>query len=288
MSSSAVSDESSVAVALRVRPLLPKEKLESCNICLTTIPQSNQVILGNDKQFTFDHVFDPVSKQGDIYATTVVPLLDAVFQGYNATAFAYGQTGSGKSYTMGTATCADDADQGIIPRVIHDLFARIERAQHNCQFEVFVSYIEIYNETLKDLLHPATSPKQISIREDDSGGIVVCGAQTQRAHTIAELWSLVQHGTTYRATAATMMNTASSRSHSILTLHLQQQEGDPYNGEYRRYCHSLSSRATSSGPCPYCPLRLLSSGCKALFVKAHLEKDNECGGCKQWGRERQC
>jgi hypothetical protein len=214
--------------------LLPKEKLESCNICLTTIPQSNQVILGNDKQFTFDHVFDPVSKQGDIYATTVVPLLDAVFQGYNATAFAYGQTGSGKSYTMGTATCADDADQGIIPRVIHDLFARIERAQHNCQFEVFVSYIEIYNETLKDLLHPATSPKQISIREDDSGGIVVCGAQTQRAHTIAELWSLVQHGTTYRATAATMMNTASSRSHSILTLHLQQQEGDPYNGEYRR------------------------------------------------------
>ena len=138
-----------VKVALRIRPLVPREKDEACNECIRTIPGFQQVIFDKDKNFSFDYVFGPSSPQVEIYETSVQPLLAHLYKGYNATVLAYGQTASGKTHTMGsgfaslsaaaaTAGLRDEAcvevstlnhmhdNVGVIPRVLNDLFAHFD------------------------------------------------------------------------------------------------------------------------------------------------------------------
>ena len=148
-----------VRVALRIRPLNNKEKLEGCEECLRTIPGENQVILGKNKAFTYDYVFCQKSPQVEIYETCVKTLLDSLFKGYNATVLAYGQTGSGKTHTMGSgytslvcATHQDFENVGVIPRVLSDLFNTIEmekQKEPEATFNVKVSFVEVYNEEIK-------------------------------------------------------------------------------------------------------------------------------------------
>lgn len=96
-------DYSAVQVAVRVRPLLPKELLHSHASCITVDPELHRITLGHDRHFHCDHLFEETCCQEDVYSASVQPLVDAFFQGFNATAFAYGQTGSGKTYTIGEA-----------------------------------------------------------------------------------------------------------------------------------------------------------------------------------------
>lgn len=96
-------EDTAVQVAVRVRPLLPKEILHNHESCITTLPEDKRVTLGHDRHFHFDFVFEEIAVQEDIYAACVQPLIEAFFQGFNATVFAYGQTGSGKTYTIGEA-----------------------------------------------------------------------------------------------------------------------------------------------------------------------------------------
>lgn len=93
--------EMKVKVAVRVRPLLPKEILHNQQVCVRVVPNTPQVILGNDRTFTFDFTFGPKSQQDQVYSTCVKPLVASLMDGYNVTIFAYGQTGSGKTYTIG-------------------------------------------------------------------------------------------------------------------------------------------------------------------------------------------
>ncbi|KAM4039033.1 kinesin-like protein KIF21A isoform 2-T2 [Anomaloglossus baeobatrachus] len=235
---SATQDESSVRVALRIRPQLAKEKIEGCHICTSVTPGEPQVFLGKDKAFTFDYVFDIDSKQDDIYVDCTEKLIEGCFEGYNATVFAYGQTGAGKTYTMGTGFDVNitEEEQGIIPRAVKHLFRRIdERKQAAVEqglpppdFKVNAQFLELYNEEVLDLfdttrdIDARNKKSNIKIHEDSSGGIYTVGVTTRNVASEAEMMQCLKLGALSRTTASTQMNVQSSRSHAIFTVHLCQ------------------------------------------------------------------
>lgn len=90
-----------VRVAVRIRPLLPKEVLHNHQVCVRMVPGSATVMLGSERLFSFDHAFGPTASQDEVYESCVQPLVESLVDGYNATVFCYGQTGSGKSYALG-------------------------------------------------------------------------------------------------------------------------------------------------------------------------------------------
>ncbi|KAG7230520.1 hypothetical protein INR49_012233 [Caranx melampygus] len=170
-------DYSAVQVAVRVRPLLPKELLHCHESCITADPELCRVTLGHDRHFLCDFLFEESCCQEEVYSVSVQPLIDAFFQGFNATVFAYGQTGSGKTYTIGEANICSfrDEEQGIIPRAVADVFKLLDENDLT-DFSVRVSYLEVYKEEFKDLLEVETASKDIHIRED-KGNIVLCGVK---------------------------------------------------------------------------------------------------------------
>ncbi|XP_004067387.1 kinesin-like protein KIF7 [Oryzias latipes] len=218
-------DYSAVQVAVRVRPLLPKELLHCHESCITVDPDLRRVTLGHDRHFVCDFLFEETACQEDVYSASVQPLIDAFFQGFNATVFAYGQTGSGKTYTIGEANISSfrDEEQGIIPRAVADVFKLLDENDLT-DFSVRVSYLEIYKEEFKDLLEIETASKDILIRED-KGNIVLCGVKECEVEALDEVLSFLESGNTARHTGATQMNPNSSRSHTIFTLYLDQRRG---------------------------------------------------------------
>ncbi|XP_041836673.1 kinesin-like protein KIF21B isoform X2 [Melanotaenia boesemani] len=241
-----------VKVALRIRPQMAKEKIEGCHVCTLVTPGEPQVLLGKDKAFTYDFVFDIDSEQQHIYQTCVYKLIEGCFEGYNATVFAYGQTGSGKTYTMGTGfdVGLSAHEQGIIPRAVHQLFEGIqnrrvcaqEAGMHPPEFKVSAQFLELYNEEILDLFDGAKDPESrsrksnIKIHEDGSGSIYTTGVTSRLVHSEEELLDCLKLGALSRTTASTQMNAQSSRSHAIFTIHLcqmrvcQQQQMHEQNG----------------------------------------------------------
>lgn len=227
-----------VKVALRVRPQNGREKVDMCQICTEVVSGGQQLMLGKDKAFTFDHVFDRETLQDSIYDSCVKMLVEGCFDGYNATVFAYGQTGSGKTYTMGTGFDVDvnPSDVGIIPRAIQHLFEGIEQRKREAAekdvppptFKVTVQFMELYNEEILDLLDPSKDPESrnrkshIKVHEDASGAIYVVGVNTRPVESFSATIQLLKGGALSRATASTKMNVQSSRSHAIFTLHIRQ------------------------------------------------------------------
>ncbi|MCJ8743244.1 hypothetical protein PDJAM_G00091720 [Pangasius djambal] len=231
-------DESSVRVALRIRPQLAKEKIEGCHICTFVTPGEPQVILGKDKAFTYDYVFDMDSQQDAIYSNCTEKLIEGCFEGYNATIFAYGQTGSGKTYTMGTGfdVSIGEDEQGIIPRAVSHLFRGIEERKQAAmeqgrpvpEFKINAQFLELYNEEVLDLfdttrdVEARKQKSNIKIHEDANGGIYTVGVTTRTVSTEAEMMQCLKLGALSRTTASTQMNVQSSRSHAIFTIHLCQ------------------------------------------------------------------
>ncbi|KAG2466284.1 KIF27 protein, partial [Polypterus senegalus] len=216
-------EEIPVRVAVRVRPLLPKEIFRHQHVCVRIVPNTQQVIIGKDRAFTFDFVFGQKSAQDQVYATCIKPLVLSFIEGYNVTIFAYGQTGSGKTYTLGGGHVVSTADEekGIIPRAINEIFQSISEHQ-NTEFTVKVSYIEVYKEELRDLLGHETSSKDIHIREDEKGNTVIVGAKECVVESAEEIIHLLEGGNGARHTGTTQMNEYSSRSHAILTITVDQ------------------------------------------------------------------
>uniref|UniRef100_A0AAZ3QTC7 Kinesin motor domain-containing protein n=1 Tax=Oncorhynchus tshawytscha TaxID=74940 RepID=A0AAZ3QTC7_ONCTS len=231
-------DESSVRVALRIRPQLAREKIEGCHICTFCMPAEPQVMLGKDKAFTYDYVFDMDSQQDIIYTHCTEKLIDGCFEGYNATIFAYGQTGSGKTYTMGTGFDVNISEEelGIIPRAVKHLFRGIEERRHSAteqgkpvpEFKINAQFLELYNEEVLDLFESKRDvdgkrqKSTIKIHEDASGGIYTVGVTTRTVTSEAEMMQCLKLGALSRTTASTQMNIQSSRSHAIFTIHLCQ------------------------------------------------------------------
>ncbi|XP_063493005.1 kinesin-like protein KIF27 isoform X3 [Symphalangus syndactylus] len=216
-------EEIPVKVAVRIRPLLCKEVLHNHQVCVRVIPNSQQVIIGRDRVFTFDFVFGKNSTQDEVYNTCIKPLVLSLIEGYNATVFAYGQTGSGKTYTIGGGHIASvvEGQKGIIPRAIQEIFQSI--SEHpSIDFNVKVSYIEVYKEDLRDLLELETSMKDLHIREDEKGNTVIVGAKECHVESADEVMSLLEMGNAARHTGTTQMNEHSSRSHAIFTISICQ------------------------------------------------------------------
>ncbi|XP_068719080.1 chromosome-associated kinesin KIF4-like [Montipora capricornis] len=217
-----------VRVALRIRPLVPKEIGDGCKECIRCIPGQPQVVMGEDKAFTYDYVFQTFSKQEDLYNKTVVPLVEGFFKGYNATVLAYGQTGSGKTFSMGTAfTLCNETDEtkGVIPRLIETIFQWIEQRKNETEFFLKASFLEIHNGEIHDLLNPCQSDEsRIAVRDTHDGGIKIAGLQELTVTCGEDLIRCLEQGSASRATGATAMNSRSSRSHAIFTITLEQKE----------------------------------------------------------------
>ncbi|XP_073852796.1 kinesin-like protein KIF7 isoform X12 [Macaca fascicularis] len=221
-------EEAPVRVALRVRPLLPKELLHGHQSCLQVEPGLGRITLGRDRHFGFHVVLAEDAGQEAVYQACVQPLLEAFFEGFNATVFAYGQTGSGKTYTMGEASVASllEDEQGIVPRAMAEAFKLIdENDLLDCL--VHVSYLEVYKEEFRDLLEVGTASRDIQLREDEHGNVVLCGVKEVDVEGLDEVLSLLEMGNAARHTGATHLNRLSSRSHTVFTVTLEQRGRAP-------------------------------------------------------------
>ncbi|KAL4943603.1 hypothetical protein BDV06DRAFT_132938 [Aspergillus oleicola] len=237
-----------VRVVVRVRKFLQRE-IERKAQCLIEMdpdgqttklkaPQSHHLDEGkpksqargkvlDDKDFVFDNSFwshdeadDHYAHQEDIYNSLGEDFLDHNFEGYHTCIFAYGQTGSGKSYTM----MGNSEQPGLIPRTCEDLFQRIETAESpDVSYNVRVSYFEVYNEHVRDLLVPRTDPPHyLRIRESPSEGPYVKDLKEVTVRNYNEIMKLMRKGDVSRTVASTKMNDTSSRSHAVFTITLKQ------------------------------------------------------------------
>ncbi|XP_050554853.1 kinesin-like protein KIF13A isoform X7 [Spodoptera frugiperda] len=235
-----------IKVAVRVRPFNRRE-LELGTQCVVEmenqqtilqIPQSaHEKERKQPKTFAFDHCFyslDPslphFASQKTVFECLGRDILDNAFDGYNACIFAYGQTGSGKSYTMMGSPGADEG--GIIPRLCDSLFERIKVQQSPpaLTYKVEVSYMEIYNERVHDLLDPETTRRSLRVREHAVLGPYVDGLSQLAVTSFQDIDNLMTEGNKSRTVAATNMNSESSRSHAVFSVVLTQTLTDAATG----------------------------------------------------------
>uniref|UniRef100_A0A674NYK7 Kinesin family member 13B n=1 Tax=Takifugu rubripes TaxID=31033 RepID=A0A674NYK7_TAKRU len=212
---------SNVKVAVRVRPMNRREK-DMKTKCVVEM-EENQTILYPPTVFAYDYCFwsmdecqtDKFAGQDVVFQCLGESLLDNAFMGYNACIFAYGQTGSGKSYTM----MGSEEQPGLIPRLCSSLFSRIlQEAQEGESFTVEVSYMEIYNEKVRDLLDPKGSRHALRVREHNVFGPYVDGLSHLAVASYKDIKSLMSEGNKSRTVAATNMNEESSRSHAVFNI----------------------------------------------------------------------
>jgi kinesin family protein 1 len=177
--------------------------------------------------WSFDHDAPNYAGQDNLHEDLGKPLLDNAFQGYNNCIFAYGQTGSGKSYSM----MGYGQEYGIIPKICQDMFERIVEMQKdpNLSCTVEVSYLEIYNERVRDLLNPSNKGN-LKVREHPSTGPYVEDLAKLIVQSFADIENLMDEGNKARTVAATNMNETSSRSHAVFTVTLTQKRHDTKAG----------------------------------------------------------
>ncbi|KUF86480.1 cAMP-dependent protein kinase catalytic subunit [Phytophthora nicotianae] len=202
-------------------------------------PPSDASDTSEKKQYTFDFAYYTESTQAQVYGDIAKPLVDQALQGYNGTIFAYGQTGSGKTHTM----MGSGDDHGIVPLMNGDLFTRInasdaENANSDdegaVKYLVTVSFLEIYNEVIKDLLNP--SDKVLKIREHPDMGIYVEQLAELVVRDPADVTRLLEQGNKVRQVAATQMNERSSRSHSCFTIKISSKRSQVMAGVRKETC----------------------------------------------------
>ncbi|XP_039861752.1 kinesin-like protein KIF17 isoform X3 [Simochromis diagramma] len=215
----------SVKVVVRCRPLNDREKALSCKMVLTMDLQRCQCFIEKPgavdeppKQFTFDGTYYIDQTTEQMYNEIAYPLVEGVTEGYNGTIFAYGQTGSGKSFTM-QGVSEPATQKGVIPRAFEHIFESIQCAE-NTKFLVRASYLEIYNEEIRDLLG-SDAKQRLELKEHPERGVYVRDLSMHTVHSVGECERIIEKGWRNRAVGYTLMNKDSSRSHSIFTIHLE-------------------------------------------------------------------
>ncbi|OAY62739.1 125 kDa kinesin-related protein, partial [Ananas comosus] len=217
-----------VQVILRCRPLSDDEMRVNTPVVISCNEHRREVsalqTIANkqiDRTFMFDKVFGPTSKQKDLFDQSISSIVNEVLEGYNCTIFAYGQTGTGKTYTMeGEAQCAE--------------------------YSMKVTFLELYNEEITDLLAPDESKfsedkskKPIALMEDGKGGVFVRGLEEEVVYSAGEIYKILDKGSAKRRTAETLLNKQSSRSHSIFSITIHIKECTP-EGEEMIKCGKLN------------------------------------------------
>jgi len=227
-------DEVHVLVAVRCRPLSSKEKGENAT-SIVSFPGDSQIVLdvkGEEHKYAFDHALEPDIRQEVIYETLGLPLINQAFGGFNSAIFAYGQTGSGKTHTMLNHRAGPE-ERGLIPRISDGIYSRIATLteQHPTRrFLIQCSFLEIYNEIIYDLLVPRNKQSAnragLEIREAKGIGIYVKDLSEIVVDATEKLNTLIEQGFAHRQTAATKMNSESSRSHCIFIIKLHQKDAE--------------------------------------------------------------
>ncbi|CAE6532320.1 unnamed protein product [Rhizoctonia solani] len=252
-------DTTNIQVIIRCRGRNGREQAENSPIIVeidgprseeitieTALPQSTFGVYtpAPTRTYPFDRVFGPEADQALVYHDIVAPVLEEVLNGYNCTVFAYGQTGTGKTYTMQgdlspTLTGNPSADAGIIPRTLHKLFLHLENSTSD--YSVKVSFVELYNEELRDLLasefkEPSANAQPMGIASgsgagglkifDDAAkkGTFIQGLEEAHVQDAQHAIEVLRKGSERRQIAATKFNDHSSRSHSIFTLTVHTKE----------------------------------------------------------------
>jgi kinesin family protein 3/17 len=215
-------EREAVKVAVRLRPMSSNEESQGFHSIIEVDQKNAQVYVknpaGQTVNFKFDYAYPDGIAQEEIYETTASPIVSGVLEGFNGTIFAYGQTGTGKTYTMDGKK---GDDRGIVPRAFEHIFDYIQANSEDHQFMLTATYVEIYNDELRDLLASGPPAEPLKIREDPNHGIQIKGVATHKAQKIDDLWVLLNFGKKNRKVRKTNMNAESSRSHSILTLNIE-------------------------------------------------------------------
>ncbi|KAK9500315.1 hypothetical protein O3M35_001599 [Rhynocoris fuscipes] len=214
-----------VQVVVRCRPMNSKEYSKGCENVVEVYPSRGVVEIFNPKEeertngkmFTYDSVYDCHATQKDIYDESVYPLVNSVLEGFNGTIFAYGQTGTGKTYTMEGINGTEN--KGVIPRSFEQIFTHISRTS-DMQYLVRASYLEIYQEEIRDLLD-STPKKRYELRESADTGVYVKDLQSFVCKSVNEIEHVMAIGNQNRTVGATNMNEHSSRSHAIFIVTIE-------------------------------------------------------------------
>jgi kinesin family protein 18/19 len=217
--------KSNILVAVRCRPLTSKEiaiskeetlKILNKKVVCVIDPGTQDDVFKNklrEQQYAFDFAFDKNSTQLEVYENTTKFLLPGILEGFNTTVFAYGATGAGKTYTMlGTGD-----NPGIMVRSLSDLFSMIDETKAAREFRIKLSYVEIYNESLRDLIEKG---ENLEMREDPNKGIQIVGLTEIEVTNVTEVFKLLLKGNRNRTTEATNVNESSSRSHAVLQIRI--------------------------------------------------------------------
>lgn len=227
------SEATSVIVAVRCRPFSSREIAKNeARIVDMAAGTATQLTCPRDKHvrgFTFDHSFNSYDEEDNhfadqekVYHALGRGALDNALHGYNACIFAYGQTGSGKTHSM-MGNTALPKEFGIVPRLCSDLFVHVaEHSSDLLSFSVEVSYMEIYNEQVFDLLQPGKKSQSLKLRNHRTLGPYVEGLSKFAVGSFDDIRKFMENGNALRTTAATNMNDTSSRSHAIFTLMVKQ------------------------------------------------------------------
>lgn len=188
-----------------------------------------------DSRFVFDHLFDEHTTQQDVFDTTTRPLLDSVLDGFNATVFAYGATGCGKTHTI----LGSIEQPGVIFLTMEQLYQKIDLLADTKHVNVTVLFLEIYNETIRDLLCPETPPNKLIIREDSSKRIAVANLRTRTPKNVHEVMDIITAGNMNRTLSPTEANVASSRSHAVLQINITSRDRTASLNEEHTYATLL-------------------------------------------------
>ncbi|XP_043828664.1 centromere-associated protein E [Dromiciops gliroides] len=279
-----MAEEGAVTVCVRVRPLISREQDlgDATQLHWKTEDRLISQIDGT-RSFSFDRVFHSNDTTEKVYEEIAVPIICSAIQGYNGTIFAYGQTASGKTYTM--MGSADGL--GVIPKAINDIFKKIKEIPER-EFLLRVSYMEIYNETVTDLLCDTRKMKPLEIREDFNRNVYVADLTEEVVSTPELALQWIKKGERNRHYGKTKMNQRSSRSHTIFKMILESREkGDPSNCDGAVMVSHLnlvdlagSERASQTGSEGV----RLKEGCninRSLFILGQVIKklsDGQAGG----------
>ncbi|KAK9801369.1 hypothetical protein WJX73_001495 [Symbiochloris irregularis] len=234
--------DSAVKVAVVVRPRLASEK--QTKECVTVADAATVVVaarqnaaatdLANNSESSFQmdraYHLNTVEVERQLFDELVQPIVDRVLTGFNGTVFAYGQTGSGKTFTMGTAASAAHMKTpknhvGVIPRVVSSIFSGLPELKTRYSVSIWVEYVEIYADEIRDLLRSSDTPRAgtlVAIRESPARGTYIEGAERRSVQSEADVGDALEDGNARRAVGVHNLNEASSRSHALFTLHVEQ------------------------------------------------------------------
>jgi len=217
-----------IKVAVRVRPFNDREK-QLGSTCVVGVEGNSTIV--NGKTFTYDFSYwshddsQPMTTQEHIWNDVGEVILQNALNGFNGCLFAYGQTGSGKTFSV--LGCPEPALVGIIPRAVQRVFqekAEVEKDE-TVQICVWVSYLEIYQEHIHDLLCPKQDNVDLSVMQHPKFGVYVPNLTEDPCETAEKVQDLMEFGTKRRAVAATQMNATSSRSHSVFCIKVERLDG---------------------------------------------------------------